>query len=102
MITPTPAELDSLIANLMEYGSPHLFISLRLTAAAAIRSLRRDLEEARAANAIQIRFDGPPGPEAGRFVEVETLDGHSSSWGEWVQDGEYWLLRATDSARAKP
>ena len=41
---------------------------------------------------IQIRFDGPPGPEAGRFVEVEDTNGKSIRVGEWVQDGGYWLL----------
>src|SRR3990167_6573733 len=40
----------------------------------------------------QIRFDGPPGPESGRFVECETLDDKGSSAGTWVQDGDYWLL----------
>jgi len=44
---------------------------------------------------MQIRFDGPPGPEAGRFVEVEDDTGKSISAGEWVQDGEYWLLKLT-------
>ena len=38
-----------------------------------------------------IRFDGPPGPEAGRFVEVER-DGASIRFGEWLKDGEDWLL----------
>ena len=38
-----------------------------------------------------MRFDGPPGPEAGRFVEVER-DGKSIRAGEWVQDGDDWLL----------
>lgn len=43
---------------------------------------------------IDIVFDGPPGPEAGRFVEVENEKGHSISLGEWVHrpDG-YWALR---------
>jgi hypothetical protein len=38
-------------------------------------------------------FDGPPGPEAGRFVEVE-VEGKSIRLGEWSQrvDG-YWVLR---------
>ena len=38
-------------------------------------------------------FDGPPGPEAGRFVEVETPDGRGIAAGEWKQreDG-YWVL----------
>jgi hypothetical protein len=44
--------------------------------------------------AINIVFDGPPGPEAGRFVEVETDDGESIKIGEWGErpDG-LWALR---------
>lgn len=43
---------------------------------------------------IDIVFDGPPGPEAGRFVEVENDKGESIRFGEWLQrpDG-YWVLR---------
>jgi len=43
---------------------------------------------------IDIVFDGPPGPEAGRFVEVESPPGTSISYGEWVhrEDG-HWVLR---------
>lgn len=33
---------------------------------------------------IDIVFDGPPGPESGRFVEVENEQGQSISTGEWV------------------
>ncbi len=53
----------------------------------------RDLVE------VDIVFDGPPGPEAGRFVEVER-DGKSISAGEWVkrEDG-YWVLRMGVLAR---
>jgi hypothetical protein len=40
----------------------------------------------------KIRFDGPPGPEAGRFVEIETLDGRSMDKGRWEQEGDYWVL----------
>ena len=45
-------------------------------------------------DAVDIVFDGPPGPEAGRFVEVENAQGQSIRFGEWVQrpDG-YWALR---------
>ena len=43
--------------------------------------------------AINIVFDWPPGPEAGRFVEVETDDGKSINAGEWHQRGDYWVLR---------
>jgi hypothetical protein len=40
---------------------------------------------------IDIIFDGPPGPNAGRFVEVEDESGRSVDVGEWVErpDG-YW------------
>ena len=43
---------------------------------------------------VDIVFDGPPGPEAGRFVEVEDENGASINYGEWVEreDG-YWVLR---------
>ena len=35
---------------------------------------------------IQIVFDGPPGPESGRFVEVEDAwTGESIKWGEWIE-----------------
>lgn len=44
---------------------------------------------------VDIVFDGPPGPEAGRFVEVEdTKTRRSFKLGEWVQrDDGYWVLR---------
>lgn len=43
---------------------------------------------------IDIVFDGPPGHEAGRFVEVETDEGGSIRFGEWVKrDDGYWALR---------
>ena len=43
---------------------------------------------------IDIVFDGPPGHESGRFVEVEDVTGKSINAGEWLQrpDG-YWVLR---------
>lgn len=43
---------------------------------------------------INIIFDGPPGPNGPRFVEIETDDGHSVNVGDWVErvDG-YWALR---------
>ena len=45
---------------------------------------------------INILFDGPPGKDAGRFVEVETDDGKSINAGEWIQKGNYWALRITE------
>jgi hypothetical protein len=62
---------------------------------------KRDAAESRLADAtatprkaysFRIRFDGPPGPESGRFVECETLDGKGVSVGYWEQDGDDWLL----------
>jgi hypothetical protein len=43
---------------------------------------------------IDVVFDGPPGPDPGRFVEVEDETGRSVDIGEWVQrpDG-FWVLR---------
>ena len=47
--------------------------------------------------AINIIFEGPPGPEGGDFVEVETDDGHSINCGKWSKrpDG-LWALRITE------
>ena len=43
---------------------------------------------------IDIVFDGPPGHESGRFVEVEDETGKSIRLGEWVKrDDGYWALR---------
>jgi len=43
---------------------------------------------------INIIFDGPPGPEAGRFVEVEDDDGNSIRVGEWCErTNGLWALR---------
>ena len=44
---------------------------------------------------IDIVFDGPPGPEGPRFVEVERTDSRASlKVGEWVKrDDGYWALR---------
>ena len=41
---------------------------------------------------LHIVFDGPPGPTAGRFVEVENAEGKSISVGRWEQHGNYWHL----------
>ena len=46
---------------------------------------------------IDIVFDGPPGPEAGRFVEVEDARGMSIRIGEWLRRSDgYWVLRIPD------
>ena len=45
---------------------------------------------------IAIVFDGPPGPEAGRFVEVEQ-DGRSIKFGEWEEQADgYWNLNLVE------
>ena len=53
--------------------------------------------------AINIVFDGPPAPEGGRFVEVETDDGHSISIGQWLERSDgYWALRIGDVSVPSP
>ncbi len=43
---------------------------------------------------IRIVFDGPPGHEAGRFVEVETVEGNGVDAGEWHERADgLWELR---------
>ncbi len=37
---------------------------------------------------IMVVFDGPPGHQSGRFVEVEDEQGHSINVGEWVERGD--------------
>jgi hypothetical protein len=42
---------------------------------------------------VLIIFDGPPGPESGRFVETETPEGNSCKAGGWKQlPGGLWSL----------
>ncbi|MCC6970453.1 MAG: hypothetical protein IT434_09550 [Phycisphaerales bacterium] len=43
---------------------------------------------------LDVVFDGPPGHEPGRFVEVEDPDGRSVNAGEWIDRGDgLWALR---------
>lgn len=46
---------------------------------------------------VNLLFDGPPGSEAGRFIEAEDEDGISLSVGQWIEpsDDAYWRLRIT-------
>ena len=48
---------------------------------------------------IRILFDGPPSHESGRFIEVENEKGESISLGEWVHDGDYWVLQFPDNRK---
>lgn len=59
------------------------------------RKLRGEVERLKASEqSYDIVFDGPPGPVAGRFVEVESPPGTGVSLGEWVErDDGYWVLR---------
>lgn len=46
---------------------------------------------------IDVVFDGPPGPVAGRFVELENDQRRSIICGDWVyRDDGYWVLRIWD------
>ena len=44
---------------------------------------------------IDVVFDGPPGPVAGRFVECEGPDGTRLNAGKWIEEPEtgWWRLR---------
>lgn len=43
---------------------------------------------------LDVVFDGPPGPESGRFVEVEDEQGSGVNAGKWIQrDTGLWALR---------
>src|SRR2546421_2894878 len=55
------------------------------------------------ADHIDIDFDGPPGPEGNRFIEVEDASGKSIAFGEWIErkDGR-WVLRITAGDFRKP
>ena len=45
-------------------------------------------------SALHFVFDGPPGHQSGRFVEVETPDGNSINAGEWHERADgLWELR---------
>jgi hypothetical protein len=45
---------------------------------------------------IDIVFNGPPGPQAPQFVEVENEQGASIRVGTWIdRDDGYWALRLT-------
>lgn len=50
---------------------------------------------------IDIVLDGPPGPNPGRFVEVEDPRGRSIHVGQWIDRGECWALRIPMSAVAQ-
>jgi hypothetical protein len=53
-----------------------------------------DKQGAREIRTVDVVFDGPPGPVAGRFVEVEDETAASVKVGEWVErDDGYWALR---------
>ena len=60
-------------------------------------------KENETAKTIRIVFDGPPGPEAGRFVEVEDEKGCSIDAGEWrKRDDGYWELVLDLERMVKP
>ena len=43
---------------------------------------------------MDVMFDGPPGPESGRLIEVhDAKTGESIAWGEWLDNGDgTWSL----------
>lgn len=58
------------------------------------RALVANVEDRKKLRTIDIVFDGPPGNEGPRFIEVENQTGASISIGEWVKrDDGLWALR---------
>jgi hypothetical protein len=47
---------------------------------------------------VDIVFDGPPGPQSPRLIEVENANGKGIRFGEWIdrEDGR-WVLRIRSS-----
>lgn len=93
----TDGMLDDWVAalrggNAVQFGHPEAN-----GLADAIDSLRRELAEVRdtpRGEVLDVVFDGPPGPTAGRFVEVENTSGAGVRAGEWIDRGDgMWALR---------
>ena len=77
--------------------SPHTYVraSDHDALQAEAEALRKRARPAQAApQELRIVLDGPPGPEAGRFVEVENAAGRSVNAGEWREraDGLWELV----------
>ncbi len=97
--SPVPQEQerptsDAATAALAEVEA--LRAKLARVEALALFAAELQAEEAQPApsKTIDIVFDGPPGQQAPRFVEVENAAGASVSVGEWVhRDDGYWVLR---------
>ena len=52
---------------------------------------------------VDIVFDGPPGPESGRLIEVEDVSGRSIRFGHWIerQSASAEKVRVTVVSRRK-
>lgn len=58
-----------------------------------IANARATLRELRTKQ-IDIVFDGPPAPESGRFIEVESPPNVGIKFGEWIKrSDDFWVLR---------
>lgn len=52
---------------------------------------------------VYVVFDGPPGPEAGRFVECEDAEGRGINAGEWIErPNGWWALRIPREGNPQP
>lgn len=89
MLAADYKSLQAELTTLFGPVKPHHGMTWNASMLARIAEVLIEKEDSRP---FQVRFDGPPGPEAGKFVEVEDRDGNSIRKGRWEQDGEYWLL----------
>ncbi len=92
----TSAAAESEFAWLIEAPGPRYLMARKLVVAGMHEFVwTADHNEAEAMTQhIDIVFDGPPGPECGRFIEVEDDAGKSIKFGKWLQRADgYWVLR---------
>ena len=90
-LTPAPQPSTAAIVQVMDaegkYPAEKQLMTITTTTNAApdagLSEKSRDLH---------IVFDGPPGPQSGRFVECETSDGKGVSVGKWEERENYWHL----------
>lgn len=98
---PSDAAVDRAYVSGMKAGWNYAEEGDETGFAKAVGSRMRDVREApqaeQADSGLRIVCDGPPGPESGRFVEVENSSGQSVNAGNWRErsDGLWELVLFT-------
>ena len=79
-------------------GNPLGLVCRRPAHALSVVAQVAGLPETAMAEHVDIVFDGPPGPESGRFIEAEDANGNSIRFG----DGSSVLMGAGSYASRRP